>query len=121
MFKSKSLIIFLNILAAAILVLSGCKADTIVDPGAVASVNPPTNIDLLVDAVTVGGGSYAIITWNPSADETKSRFNGYRIITYILNSSNTITGTFSNDLVSKSTHSKNNKFHIKRDKIYFLC
>ena len=33
MFKSKLLIIFLNILAAAILVLPGCKADTIVDPG----------------------------------------------------------------------------------------
>ena len=38
----------LNILAAAILILSGCKADTIVDPGAVASVSPPLNIEFTV-------------------------------------------------------------------------
>ena len=33
-------------------------------------------------------------------------FNGYRIITYTLNSSNQIVAVFKNDLVSKSTHTE---------------
>lgn len=105
MSKSKSLIIFLNIFVVIFFVFSGCKSNTIVDPGSVTYVNPPTNIDLLVDAIA-GGGSYALITWDPSLDESVSGFNGYRIITYTLDASNNITSTFSNDLVSKSTHTK---------------
>ncbi len=107
MFKSKSLIIFLSILVAAILILPGCKTDTLVNPPpAQSSVAPPTNIDLLVDALPVGGGSYALITWDPSTSESVSGFNGYRITTYVLDANNHITSTLSNDLVSKSTHTK---------------
>lgn len=106
MFKSKSLIISLSIFVTAVLILSGCKADTSVGPHtSPVTVDPPTNIELLVDAVA-GGGSYALITWDPSASEGVSGFNGYRIITYILDTNNNITSTFKNDLVSKNTHTE---------------
>ncbi len=107
MFKSKSLIVFINIFAAALFIFSGCASDTSTNPqDGTSTIAPPTNVDLLVDAIP-GGSSYAIITWNGSSDWTRSDFKGYRVITYILNSSNSITGTFSNDLVSKNTNTKN--------------
>ncbi len=107
MFKIKSLSIILTVLTIAMFLLSSCTSDTATNPQpAESSVAPPTNVDLLVDAVTVGGGSYALIFWKPSTDESKADFNGYRIITYTLNSSNAITGTYSNNLVPKSTHTQ---------------
>ena len=106
MLKFKFLLVSLSYLLITLLLIPGCTSDTSTNPQPAASVAPPTNIDLLVDAVTVGGGSYALISWNPSTDESKSDFKGYRINTYIVNSSNAITGTFSSDLVPKSTHTQ---------------
>ena len=106
MFKSRSLIIILIFFTAAILILSGCKSDSSVNAQpAPTALNPPTNIDLLVDAVA-GGNSYALISWDPSTDEGVSGFNGYRIITYILDANNQIASSFKNDLVSKNTHTE---------------
>ncbi len=82
---------------------AGCNSDTIVDPGNIVSVAPPTSVDLLVDAIP-GGSSYALITWNASVDESQSDFKGYRITTYALNSSNVITSTKKNELVPKTSH-----------------
>jgi hypothetical protein len=68
-------------------------------------VAPPENIKLVVDAEPDGGESFAKISWTASLDESKNNFKGYRVTTYVLNSSDQVIYIFEVDSVDKFINS----------------
>lgn len=72
--------------------------------------NPPgatavTNVTLKINSDSTGTQSAAIISWDASADENKTDFSGYSVVTYQLDANDNINSTFDRVNLSKSTHS----------------
>lgn len=100
--KIKSSLFLLFLFAASLAFIGGdCGTNTTEPPP--VFVEPPSNVDLIVDA-NPGGNSFALVSWEASTDEGQTDFKGYRIITYVLNSSNVIASTLSNSLIPKNSH-----------------
>lgn len=83
------------------LILLGCGSSTGPTP---VVVNPPSNVQISVDAIQQGGISSATVTWSGSTNENDANFSGYEITTYRLDANNKIVSQFSDKLVPQTTH-----------------
>lgn len=79
---------------------TGCDEDS-TSPDPVSDVAAPTNVKITLDAI-VGGGAYAIVTWNSSPDESSADFQGYIIVTDSVNINGNRLGRFDSAFVAKS-------------------
>jgi hypothetical protein len=61
------------------------------DPPLPGTVSAPTNVRVVLDQVS---SSFATVVWNPSPDQNRSDFRGYRVITYEVDSAGNILSTF---------------------------
>ncbi len=96
------LVTILSIFTASFAFIGGdCTTDS-ENPPIAGGVGAPANLTLTIDA-NPGGSSFAIISWDASANESDDNFRGYRISTYQLDSTNAVDTLLSSDQVSKTT------------------
>jgi hypothetical protein len=78
-------------------------------PVIVKKVADPQNVTIVLSATPLDSAaiqnSYAVISWNASADENNPDFRGYRIITVELNSSNQVKLNLEEKALDKSVKS----------------
>jgi hypothetical protein len=108
MYKFKNLIRYSLIFLPVIIfiIIDGCTQTT--EPVA-AVVASPKNIKLTLGATSLDSSaspaSYAIVSWDASADENNPDFRGYRIVTVELNSSNQVKLNLEDKALDKSVKS----------------
>jgi Fibronectin type III domain len=96
-------------------------------PIALKKVAAPQNIKLSLGATpldsSVSPSSYAVVTWDASADENNTDFRGYRIITEELSSSNQVKLNLEEKALAKSakTYTVNGIQPMKRYKTYVIA
>ncbi len=103
--KMPSIFIYLFMIGFSFLWL-GCPADINNPPPSSESIDGPKNLTLSINAVQ-GGNSYSTVNWEPSADQTRDDFRGYRVMTHELNSNNEVVTVFQVQLVNKNVSSFN--------------
>lgn len=94
---------------------SNCSTSTEGNPP--ISVAPATNITVVVNAVA-GGNSSAIVSWDKSADDSKTDFKGYVAITYVVNASGESQSRFDSVLILKTESRKRTLTPINRGTRY---
>ncbi len=109
MHKLKTLVSLL-VLSFLIFSLTGgdCGKQT-TGPIAVKTVAAPQNVKVVLGAAPIDSSvtqnSYAIVSWDASADENNTDFRGYRIITVELGSSNQVKLNLEEKALNKSVKS----------------
>lgn len=103
---------------SAIMFFSGCDEDS-TDPilGGGGDVEAPTNVKVTLDA-PVGGGAYALITWNSSTDENDAEFTGYVVVTDSVNINGNPVGRFDSAFVAKTAADLYTVTNITRGRLF---
>lgn len=125
--KFKSLFSLL-VLSFLIFSLTGgdCGKQT-TGPVAAKTVAAPQNVNVILGATPLDSAitqnSYAIVSWDASADENNTDFRGYRIITVELSSSNQIKLNLEEKALDKSikTYTVNDIEPMKRYKSFVIA
>lgn len=106
----------LIIVIISLFYFSGCEDDA-TDPLPISDVVAPTNVKVTLDAV-VGGGSFAVISWNSSTDESDTDFKGYLVVTDSVNINGNRLGRFDSSFVAKTAPDLYNVTDLVRGRLF---
>ncbi len=116
MFKIKPLLFFVFMILTSAFLVTGCGDDDSTGP-IDDSINPPSDVKVVIDATEIGG-SIAQITWTSSTSEANSNFRGYVVITDTTTVDGTTLGRVDSTFLNKSESDFKNISNLERGKYY---